>query len=91
MPVKKASVSFTDPAFDFAQSLVDRGEYPTISAAVSGELIRARDRREEYQRLLEAEILRRSELPDDQWIRGEGDNFFEKRFLERHSMKDDNQ
>jgi len=37
MGVHKQSVSFTDSAFAFARELVESGEYPTISAAVSGE------------------------------------------------------
>jgi len=42
MGVHKHSVSFTDQAFAFARELVEAGEYPNISAAVSGELARAR-------------------------------------------------
>jgi Arc/MetJ-type ribon-helix-helix transcriptional regulator len=42
MGVHKQSVSFTDAAFDFARELVESGEYPNISAAVSGEMARAR-------------------------------------------------
>ena len=41
MGVHKQSVSFTDAAFAFARELVESGEYPNISAAVSGELARA--------------------------------------------------
>ena len=38
MSVQKQSVSFTDTAIAFAKELVEAGEYPTVSAAVSGEL-----------------------------------------------------
>ena len=46
MGVHKQSVSFSDTAFAFARELVESGEYPNISAAVSGEMARARAARE---------------------------------------------
>ena len=67
MTARKQTVSFTDPAFAFAQSLVEQGEYPTISAAVSGELVRAKAAREAQAMLHEAEVRRRLELPLDRW------------------------
>lgn len=67
MGVHKQSVSFTDSAFAFARELVESGEYPTISAAVSGEMTRARAAREKERALFEAEIQRRLNLPPDQW------------------------
>lgn len=67
MGVHKQSVSFTDAAFSFARELVEAGEYPTISAAVSGEMTRARAAREKERALFEAEIQRRMNLPPDQW------------------------
>ncbi len=67
MGVHKQSVSFTDSAFAFARELVESGEYPTISAAVSGEMARARNAREKERTLFEAEIQRRLNLPLDQW------------------------
>lgn len=67
MGVHKQSVSFTDSAFAFARELVESGEYPTISAAVSGEMARARSAREKERALFEAEIQRRLNLPLDQW------------------------
>jgi Arc/MetJ-type ribon-helix-helix transcriptional regulator len=63
----KQSVSFTDAAFTFARELVERGEYPNISAAVSGELSRARALRERDRAIFEAEVARRLALPLDQW------------------------
>ena len=36
MTARKQTVSFTEPAFAYAKTLVDAGEYPSISAAVSG-------------------------------------------------------
>ena len=42
MGVQKQSVSFTDAAYAYARALVEQGDYPTLSAAVSGELARAR-------------------------------------------------
>ena len=42
MPARKQSISFSDTAFDYARALVDAGEYPTISAAVSGGSARRR-------------------------------------------------
>lgn len=67
MGVHKQSVSFTEAAFAYAKELVDRGDYPNISAAVSGELARARAAREREQTLLEAEVRRRLQVPTDQW------------------------
>jgi Arc/MetJ-type ribon-helix-helix transcriptional regulator len=67
MGVHKQSVSFTDAAFACAGGLVERGEYPNVSAAVSGELARARVSRQRDQALLEAELRRRLALPLDQW------------------------
>lgn len=56
MGVHKQSVSFTDAAFAFARELVESGEYPNISAAVSGELARARTLRDRERTLLEVEF-----------------------------------
>lgn len=67
MGVHKQSVSFTDAAFAFARELVERGEYPNISAAVSGEMTRARLAREREQALFEAEVQRRLALPLNAW------------------------
>ena len=67
MSVHKQSVSFTEAAYAFAADLVARGEYPTLSAAVSGELARARAAREREAALLEAEVARRLALPLDRW------------------------
>ncbi len=67
MGVHKQSVSFTDTAFAFARELVESGEYPNISAAVSGEMTRARAAREKERTLFEAEVQRRLALPLDSW------------------------
>lgn len=67
MGVHKQSVSFTDTAFAFARELVESGEYPNISAAVSGEMARARAARERERALFEAEVQRRLALPLDAW------------------------
>lgn len=67
MTARKQTVSFTEPAFAFAQSLVDAGEYPTVSAAVSGEMIRAKAARDAQAALLAAEVERRLALPIEQW------------------------
>lgn len=67
MSVHKQSVSFTDAAFAFARDLVEAGEYPNVSAAVSGELSRAKAARDRDRVLLEAEVQRRLALPPDQW------------------------
>lgn len=67
MAARKQTVSFTEPAFAFAQGLVDAGEYPTVSAAVSGEMVRAKAIREAQAALLSAEVERRLALPLDQW------------------------
>lgn len=67
MSVHKQSVSFTDAAFTFARKLVESGEYPNISAAVSGEMARARAARERERLIFEAEVQRRLALPLDAW------------------------
>lgn len=67
MGVHKQSVSFTDTAFAFARELVESGEYPNISAAVSGEMARARAVRERERVLFEIEVQRRLTLPLDAW------------------------
>lgn len=67
MGVHKQSVSFTDTAFDFARQLVESGEYPNVSAAVSGELARAKAGRDRERALFDAEVQRRLALPLDQW------------------------
>lgn len=67
MGVHKQSVSFTDTAFAFARELVESGEYPNVSAAVSGELARARAARAREKVLFEAEVQRRLALPLDAW------------------------
>ena len=68
MGVQKQSVSFTEAAYAYARTLVEQGDYPTISAAVSGELARARTSREREQALLQAEVQRRLKVPLDQWV-----------------------
>ena len=67
MGVHKQSVSFTETAFAFARELVDSGEYPNISAAVSGEMARARMAREKGRTLFEIEVQRRLAVPVDEW------------------------
>lgn len=67
MSVQKQSVSFTDTAYTFAKELVEAGEYPNMSAAVSGELAKAKAERERERAVLEAELERRLSLPLDQW------------------------
>lgn len=67
MTVHKQSVSFTDTAFDYARALVEAGEYPNVSAAVSGELAKVKAARDRDDRLFEAEIHRRLSLSTDQW------------------------
>lgn len=67
MGVQKQSVSFTDTAYAFAKELVEAGEYPNMSAAVSGELAKAKAARERDRAVLEAELERRLSLPPDKW------------------------
>ena len=67
MSVQKQTVSFTDTAYAFAKELVEAGEYPNMSAAVSGELAKAKAERQREQSILEAELERRLSLPLDQW------------------------
>ena len=67
MSVQKQSVSFTDAAYTFAKELVEAGEYPNMSAAVSGELAKAKAERDRERSLFEAELERRLSLPLDHW------------------------
>lgn len=67
MTARKQTVSFAEPAFDCARTLVDAREYPSISAAVSGEMVRAKAARDAQAALLAAEVERRLALPIDQW------------------------
>ena len=67
MSGQKQSVSFTDVAYDYAKGLVEVGEYPDVSAAVSGELVRVKANREREASLFEAELRRRLALPLDRW------------------------
>lgn len=67
MSVQKQTVSFTDTAYSFARELVESGEYPNMSAAVSGELAKAKAERDRESALFEAELKRRMLLPLDQW------------------------
>lgn len=94
MGVHKQSVSFTDAAFAYAKELVERGDYPTISAAVSGELARARAAREREETLLAAEVRRRLQVPTDQWepVTGvEGFTADARAFLTEHRTDDPSQ
>lgn len=67
MAVYKQSINLTDVASDFAKECVERGEYPNVSAALSGELARAKARRIREQAVLEAEVQRRLALPLHRW------------------------
>src|SRR6056297_1146975 len=67
MSVQKQSVSFTDTAYTFAKELVEAGEYPNVSAAVSGELAKAKAERGRERSLFEAELERRLSLPPHHW------------------------
>lgn len=67
MGARKQSVSSTDAAFAFARALVESGEYPNVSAAVSGEMTRAKAARDNQRVLFEAEVQRRLTLPLDRW------------------------
>lgn len=68
MGIHKQSVDFSEDAYAYAKELVESGEYDSVSEAVSGELERAMELRALRQASLEAEMLRRLELPIDQWI-----------------------
>jgi antitoxin ParD1/3/4 len=67
MTARKQTVSFTEPAFAYARTLVEAGEYPSISAAVSGEMVRAKAARDAQARVFAAEVERRLALPIRQW------------------------
>lgn len=67
MSVQKQSDNFTEAAYAFAKELVEAGEHPTISAAVSGELEKTQAERDRERSLLEVELERRRALPLEQW------------------------
>jgi Arc/MetJ-type ribon-helix-helix transcriptional regulator len=69
-------IDVTDAALAYASDLVDRGEYPNVGAAISGELQRARSSREQQAAVLEAEVERRLDLPLDDWEAVEDDADF---------------
>jgi len=64
----KQTTSYTDEAFAFARELVEDGEFGSISAAASAALLRMKRARDAEARLLEAEVLRRAQLPPDQYV-----------------------
>lgn len=64
----KQTTSYTDEAYAYAQSLVETGEFASVSAAASAALIALERARDAEHRLLESEVLRRANLPRDQWV-----------------------
>ena len=64
----KQTTSYTDEAHAFARELVEGGEFGSISAAASAALLQMKRAREAEARLLEAEVLRRAQLPPDQYL-----------------------
>jgi Arc/MetJ-type ribon-helix-helix transcriptional regulator len=64
----KQTTSYTDEAFAFARELVEGGEFGSISAAASAALVQMKRARETEARLLEAEVLRRAQLPPDRYV-----------------------
>ena len=74
----RVTVSLPDQLREYADELVERGAFTTVSAAVTAGLQALRERDEEHRRTLEAlsdEIRRRAELPDDEYIRHEPGDF----------------
>jgi len=67
MGVKKQGTSFTDADCDFAREIAENGEYPNVSAEMSGELARAKTGGDKARALFEAEMKRRLALPLDRW------------------------
>lgn len=67
MATRRFSIDFTDSAYEFARDLVAAGEYATISAAVSGELARAKAQRAGGEAALVAEVERRATLAPERW------------------------
>ena len=64
----KQTTSYTDEAFAFARELVEGGEFGSISAAASAALLHMKRARDAEARLFEAEVLRRAQLPADQYL-----------------------
>jgi Arc/MetJ-type ribon-helix-helix transcriptional regulator len=64
----KQTTSYTDEAFAYARELVEGGEFGSISAAASAALLALKRAREAEARLLEAEVLRRAQLPPDAYV-----------------------
>lgn len=77
MPAR-ITVSLPDQLRDYADDLVDRGAFTTVSAAVTAGLQALRERDEEHQRALVAlteEIRRRAELPDEAYVQHQAGDF----------------
>ena len=69
---------FAEDAFRHLQTLTDLGAYPSISDAASALVLRDKKRSDGERAALEKEVLRRMELPDDQWIPVRAEGFLEE-------------
>ena len=77
MPTR-VTVSLPDQARDYANELVDRGAFTTVSAAMTAGLQALRERDEEHRRSVDAladEIRRRAELPDAEYVEHKAGDF----------------
>ena len=67
----KSAVSFIDAHHAFAREKVKRGEFASVSAVVAAGIQRLRDEEAERKAMLDAmaaEVRRRAEAPDDEFV-----------------------
>lgn len=77
MPTR-VTVSLPEQLRDYADELVDRGAFTTVSAAVTAGLQALRERDEEHKRAVDAltdEIRRRAELADEAYVQHQAGDF----------------
>ena len=80
----KSAVSFIDEHHAFAKTMVDRGEFASVSAVVAAGIQKLRDEEAERRAVLDAmaeEVRRRAEAPDEEFVEHVPGDF--SRILER--------
>ena len=77
MPASDTSVILEETQRGYLNDLVEQGLYASVEDAFSGELRLARESRESRKNLIAAEVKRRADLPEDQWIKGKPGDFLD--------------
>jgi Arc/MetJ-type ribon-helix-helix transcriptional regulator len=75
----QATVTFDEADIAWARDLVEAAIYPSVEAAIRGELSEARERRDTERRLMLEEVKRRLETAPEEFIRVESDTYFTDR------------